>query len=504
MKKILTLTLMFISLGMMTMHAQPTGYARDMSTDPGWSSQPDNYVLFSVSNGELLVRDTVINGIEASYSMIQIWWGPQDWGIKIKEAPYLKFRAKSPKNKSYSFVINYYFTDGTTQGVSKNITLTNTYQDFFYNLSTDIATLEMTGKTVKNCYEFQVHLDPARLSPAFRDTVYFDYFAIGDSANPCPNKRPTLGTLPAAISRNFNAITPSEVALSGISDNNGGKFSMTVTAKSSDSSIVPHPVVIYNSPDATGTMQIIGAQPPKSGTVTITVTVTNDTAYCNSKTSKTMQVTVKPEALWFVLPTFSLFPSTMYTKYVDPAMGEQSIVISGITNIGKNNVPDNYRGLSMTASAVSNGAWLTSYTENLTIDTLTGTAEFKFTVSPDAPEGTEIKVNFVLASATGKKTSPTNTSDPKATLTISVKKGIGLEPAVEEQLAVYPNPASEIIYINLPQGTETVEITNVAGVVVKSFDVKGQKGTIALSTAGLASGNYVIRAGKKSASVVIK
>ena len=62
------------------------------------------------------------------------------------------------------------------------------------------------------------------------------------------------------------------VALSGITDGNGGGQSLVVTATSSNPLILPNPVVTYTNPSATGSLALVSAA-GKSGTVVVTVRV---------------------------------------------------------------------------------------------------------------------------------------------------------------------------------------------------------------------------------------
>ena len=82
------------------------------------------------------------------------------------------------------------------------------------------------------------------------------------------NNAPTLNAL-GALARLEDA-SASSVALSGISDGNGGTQTLTVTATSSDTSLIPTPIVQYASPDAAGTL-LVSSVAGRSGTATVTV-----------------------------------------------------------------------------------------------------------------------------------------------------------------------------------------------------------------------------------------
>lgn len=65
------------------------------------------------------------------------------------------------------------------------------------------------------------------------------------------------------------------VNLSGIGSGGDSSQNLTVTATSSDPTIIPNPTVTYTSPNATGSLSLTPL-PNQNGTVTITVTVTDD------------------------------------------------------------------------------------------------------------------------------------------------------------------------------------------------------------------------------------
>ena len=104
------------------------------------------------------------------------------------------------------------------------------------------------------------------------------------------NDQPTLNALsPLTISEDAGLQT---VALSGISAGGGETQTLTVTASSSNTGLIPNPTVTYTSPNATGS---IGFTPVANtnGTATVTVTV-NDGQASNNTVVQTFLVTVNP------------------------------------------------------------------------------------------------------------------------------------------------------------------------------------------------------------------
>ena len=100
---------------------------------------------------------------------------------------------------------------------------------------------------------------------------------------------------------------------------------LTVSASSSDPSIVPNPTISYTSPDATGTL-IFTTLPDVSGMVTITVTVTDDgdTSGGINVVSQTFTVTVNPVN---DAPTLD----TITNQSIPENSGSQAITLTGIT-----------------------------------------------------------------------------------------------------------------------------------------------------------------------------
>jgi hypothetical protein len=84
----------------------------------------------------------------------------------------------------------------------------------------------------------------------------------------------------------------SVVAFSGLSSGANEVQPLTVTATSSNPSVIPHPVVSYNSPSAAGSFSIAPA-PNQSGSATITLTI-SDNGSVNNTITRTMVVSVAP------------------------------------------------------------------------------------------------------------------------------------------------------------------------------------------------------------------
>lgn len=106
------------------------------------------------------------------------------------------------------------------------------------------------------------------------------------------NDSPTLAAITSSISVNEDAVQQT-VNLSGIGRGASNEVqTLTITATSSNTAIIPHPTVVYTSPNATGSLRYTPA-PNAVGSAVITVTV-NDGEAINSTFSRSFTVTVKP------------------------------------------------------------------------------------------------------------------------------------------------------------------------------------------------------------------
>lgn len=123
------------------------------------------------------------------------------------------------------------------------------------------------------------------------------------------NDTPTLTAItnPAAINEDAGQQT---INLSGIGTGASNEIqTLTVTAVSSNTSLIPHPTVIYTSASATGTLRYTPV-PNAFGTATISVTV-NDGESVNNTITRTFTVTVNSVNDG---PTISSIPSRIMVR----------------------------------------------------------------------------------------------------------------------------------------------------------------------------------------------
>jgi len=151
------------------------------------------------------------------------------------------------------------------------------------------------------------------------------------------------------------------VNLSGISAGNPNQ-TVTITAASSNPSLIPTPVVNYTNPNSTGTLTFAPTA-YANGTATITVTV-NDGAASNNIVSQTFTVTVNAVNQ---APTLNAIANLAIAQNTN----QQTVALSGITS----GAPNEIQTLKVTAT--SSNPNLIKPTVSYTSPNTTGAITFK-------------------------------------------------------------------------------------------------------------------------------
>ena len=175
------------------------------------------------------------------------------------------------------------------------------------------------------------------------------------------NQAPTLSTL-ADLSINENA-SQQTVNLSGIGSGAANESqTLTVTASSSNTGVIPNPTVTYTSPNATGSIRFTPVA-NAYGSATITVTV-NDGGTSNNITSDTFTVTVNSVNQ---APTLN----TLADVTINENAGQQTVNLSGIGSGAANES----QTLTVTASSSNTGV-IPNPTVTYTSPNATGSIRF--------------------------------------------------------------------------------------------------------------------------------
>ncbi|MCC5932249.1 MAG: tandem-95 repeat protein [Cyclobacteriaceae bacterium] len=225
------------------------------------------------------------------------------------------------------------------------------------------------------------------------------------------------------------------VNLSGISDGGEGNQTITITASSNNTGLIPNPTVNYTSPNTTGTLSFTPV-PGQAGSAIITVTVSDGFAADNL--SRTFTVTVTPNAP----PTIDK-PADILLRMNDP---QQSVNLTGITDGGENN-----QTLTVTATS-NNSALIPNPTVTYTSPNATGTLSF-----------TPVNNQFGLAIIT------VNVSDGIATTSQTFEVRVNAPPtlnAIANVSIIQNAPAQTIALAGISTGGEigqTITLTAISG-----------------------------------------
>jgi len=198
----------------------------------------------------------------------------------------------------------------------------------------------------------------------------------GGASNNLTSQTFTVTVVPmpvASLPPTLNAITnltifensgQQTVALTGISPGSGGNSTVTISAVSSNTTVIPTPAVNYTSLSSTGTLTFTPAM-NALGTAAVTVTVNNGGA-SNNLTSQTFTVTLVPMPVASQPPTLN----TITNLTIYESSGRHTVALTGIS-------PGSSGNSTVTVSAVSsNPSVIPTPTINYTNSSSTGTLTF--------------------------------------------------------------------------------------------------------------------------------
>ena len=243
---------------------------------------------------------------------------------------------------------------------------------------------------------------------------------------PTPNMSPTLDAI-TSVTVNENAGLQ-VVSLSGITSGSSNQTqTLTVTASSDDTTIVPTPVVTYSSPNTTGSLSFTPAT-YNYGTATITVTVNNGGS-TNNTISRSFTVTVNPVNQ---PPTLNALANMTLNENA----GLQTVNLSGITS----GAPNEFQTLTVTASS-SNPSLIPTPTVNYTSPNTTGSMTF----------------------------APATYGSGTATITVTVNDGGASNNIVSRSFSVTVNPVNQAptldplasVTLNENASAQTVNLTGI-------------------------------------------
>ncbi|MGQ0828457.1 MAG: LamG-like jellyroll fold domain-containing protein [Bacteroidota bacterium] len=225
--------------------------------------------------GEPIAASSAINFTAVSTSSITVNWTAGNGANRIVVARAATTSAIVP-NDAVGYVPNTVFGSGTNIGGGN-------YVVFDGNGNS----VTVTGLQSNTAYTFTVY--------EYNGTQPCQYnYLIGGSSSSgtqaTNNIPPTLAAIsdPASVCQDASEQT---VNISGITSGSGSEVqTLSITAKSGNTGLIPDPIVTYTSPNTTGTLKytpVAGI----AGTAVITVTV-NDGAANNASTVQTFTVTI--------------------------------------------------------------------------------------------------------------------------------------------------------------------------------------------------------------------
>jgi hypothetical protein len=294
-----------------------------------------------------------------------------------------------------------------------------------YTNSTSVG--NVTNATIGNLVGGTTYFFAAKaVDSAGRESIFSNEAVFTNAVTATPNQPPTLTSLPnVTINENAGLQT---VNLSGISSGAANENqTLTVTASSSNTGLIPIPAVNYTSPNATGSLSFTPAA-TAYGTATITVTV-NDGGTSNNIVTKSFTVTVNPVNN---PPTLN----SLANLTINEGAGLQTVNLSGISSGAAN--------------------------EN---QTLTVTASSSNTGLIPAPA-----VSYTSPNSTGSLSfTPAATAFGTATITVTVNDGGTSNNIVTQTFTVTVNPVNQPptlnslanLTINESAGLQTVNLSGI-------------------------------------------
>jgi hypothetical protein len=294
------------------------------------------------------------------------------------------------------------------------------------------------------------------------------------------NQPPTLNAIGnLTINKNAGLQT---VNLSGITSGATNEIqTLTVTATSSNTSLIPNPTVIYTSPGPTGSLTFASVT-NVSGSTIITVTV-NDGGASNNIVTQTFTVNV-----------LAISDLTRPTVQITAPTLNQQLTNNGFTVTGK--AGDNVavgtvyyalNGSGWTAAATTN-AW-TNWTANVTLTPGTNTIQaYAVDTSGNLSPTNTVKFEYVVLKPLTVQVYGLGTVNPKwGTLNPNYTNGTLL--AINENYTLTANAASGFAFTNWTGGLgnlltnrATVQFTMVTNLALKANFADVTKPTLSIVT----------------------
>lgn len=243
----------------------------DDVTLAGWTGQAD-YTLSNVG-GQLKIETNKTS----PWNSFQFDFSP----IDISSHPYVSINVRT----DIDFNLNFSVWDNASEALN-SYSVNDSYQSIVHSDGSATYTFDfrgIPGVDLTHVAKLNFVFNPSG-AQGCNSTVYFDEIKIGDQALVMP----TITKIPDQV-HGLNAGIVS-LPFWGIKDRETGDASLSVTAASSNTALIPTPTVIYTSGAAFGTLVYTPIE-NQSGSSVITVTVAGNAANNNIFT---FNVTVEP------------------------------------------------------------------------------------------------------------------------------------------------------------------------------------------------------------------
>jgi len=228
--------------------------------------------------------------------------------IDISSAPYLSLKIKS--NIDFNIVVGIGKAGGSIDNYplkfnntlfagAQEVVASGEYQTYTFDFTGIAASVLQTA----NNLHFLFNPLTSGFGSAASKEIYFEDVKVGDLAV----RTPAISTIQEQVfTAQASGSTPRVVKFRNVTDGSTGTNAITITATSSNTSVIPNPTVTYTSPSATGSLTLNPVL-SAAGTSTITVTVT-----AANTTPKVMTFLVKvvPNAA----PTIEAIPNVVAKK----------------------------------------------------------------------------------------------------------------------------------------------------------------------------------------------
>ena len=306
------------------------------------------------------------------------------------------------------------------------------------------------------------------------------------------NQAPTIGSIasPAPILENTTAAQ--SVSLTGITAGAGESQVLTITAASSNTGLIPNPIVSYTSPNTVGTLTY-SVVPNASGTAVISVTVMDNgpTPAANAlnvnAVTQTFTVTVTPVNQAPTLNAIANPPAVVVNS------GTQTIQLTGIStglgDSGQNIVSVSATVNTASATATLNGDTVGSIAVNYggagyassPVVTLTGGGFTTAAAATAILNGSGIVTGFTITSpGSGYTSAPLVTIASPATALIAISPISYTNPNSTGTLTYTPEPNAT------GSATITVTVTDSGGTANGGVNTVSQTFIVAVAPANLA------------------